>query len=316
MFAKVQRVARIVIVLVFTISTLFFLAVAWFGFGVHNDDRQIEPRIAIWMEHAWARGTEKDYYFLKQEIEDANVTDLYFHVGPLGPNGELAEDLNIFRPGLEALDTTNFAWLGQIRSQIDLDDPEVRQGVIESAQWILDRGFDGIHLNIEPVRANDEGFFLLVEELRTTLPETSLSVAMDEWQPHWISQLVGWAIDANVESYWNSKQVRQVAQHVDQLAVMTYDTRFRDPVLYAWWVEQQTVALSKIVPADTELFIGIPAYEEGESIDPLAENVQTGLSGFIKGVSNLRSKLDNITGVAVYSYWELDKSEWSLLKSI
>lgn len=316
MFSKVQKIIRILIVFVFSFFTLFFLSIVWFVFGIHSDSRTLQASSAFWMEHSWSRGTENDFYFLREQIKDTNTTDLYFHVGPLGPNGELAEDLKIFVPGLDALDTTNYAWIGQVRSKIDLDDPEVRQGIIDSSKWILTQGFDGIHVDIEPVFADDEGFYLLLEELRVQIPDTKISVAMDEWQPDLLSKLLGWVVKEEIKSYWKTKQIKRVAEQVDQLVVMTYDTRFRDPSLYKWWVEQQTIALSQIVPDGLELFIGIPAYEEGAGIDPNAENVGTGLRGFNRGVRNIRSDIDKITGVAIYSYWEMDNSEWALIEEL
>ncbi|MBU0981895.1 hypothetical protein KKC94_04360 [Patescibacteria group bacterium] len=316
MFSQIQKITRALIVLTFSCFTIFFLAVAWFGFGVHKENFPQEPSVALWMEHSWSRGTEKDFYALRERIQDLPVTDLYFHVGPLGPNGELADDLQIFVPGLEALPTVNYAWIGQLHSEIDLQNPLVRQGIINSASWILTKGFDGIHIDIEPVYNKDDGFFLLLEEMRSALPSAKISVAMDEWQPHLMSQLVGWLFKKDIKSYWSTAQVRRASAFADQLTVMTYDTRFHDPALYTWWVEQQVVALSKIVPEDTELFIGIPAYEDGQGIDPQAENVQTGLAGLTRGLSNVRSKPQNVTGVAIYSYWEMDDSEWSLIENL
>ncbi len=314
MFVASQKIARTLIVLVSAFFTIFFLAAAWFVFGVHKESRFTPPQLSFWMEHAWSEGTLKDFSLLHSQLQKVNASDLYFHVGPLSPEGQLADDLNIFKPGMDALDTENYAWIGQVRSEIDLENPEVRQGIINSSKWLMTQGFDGIHVDIEPVRPDDEAFYLLLEEMRLALPGVKLSVAMDEWQPHAISQIVATLFERKIESYWHSEQVRRVAASVDQMVVMTYDTTFHDPALYTWWVEQQTIALSKTLPEGKELYIGIPAYEEG--VDPLAENIRTGLEGYARGLTNLRSKAGKITGVAVYPYWELDDEEWNLLEAL
>lgn len=314
MFVTSQKIARALIVLVSAFFTIFFLAAAWFGFGVHKESRFTPPQLAFWMEHAWSQGTQKDFSLLHAQLQKVNASVLYFHVGPLDPEGKLANNLNIFKPGMDALDTENYAWIGQVRSEINLEDPQVRQGIVDSSAWLMTQGFDGIHVDIEPVRPDDEAFFLLLEEMRAALPTAKLSVAMDEWQPHGISQIVAFIFERKIESYWHSEQIKRVAALVDQMVVMTYDTTFHDPALYSWWVEQQTIALSKTLPQGKELYIGIPAYEDG--VDPGAENIITGLEGYTRGLTNLRSKTGKITGVAVYPYWEIDDDEWNTLETL
>ena len=310
MFRLLQRFIRVLIVVILGGFTLLFLAIAWFIFGVHSTNKLVDSNLAFWMEHDWSTGTQNNFFDLSQKIEDYGITDLYFHVGPIAEDGSLATDLNVFTAGLETLSTTNYAWLGQLRSKIDLDDPEIRSAIVSSAEWILTKGFDGIHLDIEPVRHDDDAFPALVQELRRAIPDTKISVAMDEWQPHLLSLLLG------TQSYWTSKQVKTISEFADQMVVMTYDTGFHDPRLYTWWVEQETIALSRLVPEGTEVFIGIPSYEEGESIDPNTENIETGITGFYRGVQNLRSKIENLTGIAIYAYWEMDSDEWTLLNAL
>lgn len=308
----------------------------WYVFGVHIQSRQAPARLAFWMEHSWSTGLDSsqsgNYNLLVEQVDIYGITDLYFHVGPIEEGGTLADDLAIFTPGLEALGTTNYAWIGQVRSQIDLSTQTVRQQIIESSEWLIDQGFDGIHIDIEPVRPGDADFMLLLEEMDAAgLPK--ISIAIDEWQPHFLSQLLAWHIDQSIESYWTKDQIKEAAIYADQIVVMTYDTNFNEPRLYTWWVEQQTIALSRFLSAadaavasaaadaagnaaePTELFIGLPSYDEGASINPAAENLQSGLAGFRLGVQNLRSKSGAITGVAIYPYWEMDDSEWATLQT-
>lgn len=314
MFKVIQSGLRSCIVVAFGSLTAFFLGMAWFVLGVHIPGREVDTRMAFWMQHNWSTEQHPDFGSLYEQTQSLPITDLYFHVGPIDENGQLAEDINVPTAGMELLGTTNYAWLGQIRAKIDLDDPVIRQNIIESSAWIINQGFDGIHFDIEPVRPDDEGFFLLVEELHATFPELPISVAMDEWQPESLSQLLSWHLDLPIESYWPTEQVERVAESASQIVVMTYDTGFHDGRVYTWWVEQQTIALSKIMPKDTELFIGIPSYEQGTAFDPAAENVENGLLGFQRAVQNLRTQRKSLAGVAIYPYWEMDSHEWSQLE--
>lgn len=316
MFRIIHRLARSVIVLLILITIILAASSVWFLVGVYSNSRNLDPQVAFWMEHSWVNGTQNDFSVLAECVKNYGITDLYFHVGPIQEGGELADDLNFFKAGFETLGTTNYAWIGQVRSKIDIDNEGVRTGIVNSSRWLIDQGFDGIHLDIEPVREDDTAFILLVAQMRQALPNAKISVAMDEWQPHIFSQLIAKFLDMPIESYWSTSQIKQVAELVDQIVVMTYDSNLKNSKDYIWWVEQQTIALSDRVPKDTELFIGIPSYEEGESIDPTVENIQTGLAGFERGYKNLRSDYGKITGIAIYSYWEMSDDEWAALKNL
>lgn len=314
MFVRTQKILRLLITAVTLFFTTIFLLIAYFFFGFHSNTELSKPRLAFWMEHAWASDT-RDFALLADRVKDLNITDLYFHVGPLSEDGSLADDLH-FISSFQNLDTTNYAWIGQLRSEIDLDSQNVRSRIVESSRWIVSQGFDGIHLNIEPVRHGDTAFFELLKELDAALPEAKISIATDEWQPHFISRIIANIFNTNIQSYWQADQIKTAAEYVDQIVVMTYDTGFKDPDLYSWWVEQQTISLSSILPEGKELFIGIPSYDEGSNIDPNAENIETGLKGFEKGVQNYRSNPENITGLAIYPYWTMDDAEWESLKNL
>ncbi|QQR54459.1 glycoside hydrolase family 18 protein [Candidatus Peregrinibacteria bacterium] len=311
MFKTTQKTLRLLILLFVLFFSIFSFMVIWFWFGIHVE-KDHEPALAFWLPHEFSTGQQNSQTLL-EKFQGLPVTDLYFHVGPIEPDGTLAKDLSLSAEDLAALPSTNYAWIGQIRSKVPLENAAVRQKIIDSCQWLLMQGFDGIHLDIEPVREDDSDFLLLLQEMRSALPTASISIAMDEWQPHGFTQLLAKHFEVPMESYWSTEQVESVLPYVDQLVVMTYDTGFRDPDLYSWWVEQQTLALSKRVGSDTELFIGIPCYNRGTRFDPLAENVQSSLKGYLRGVQNLRTQTEHVTGLAVYPYWEMDETEWTSL---
>lgn len=313
MFKATQKTLRSLILFFVVCFTLFFLAVTWFWFGIHVQ-KEHTTRLAFWLPHDFSTGTQNPSTLITQ-LQGLPVTDLYFHVGPIQPDGSLASDLQFQAATFAALPSTDYAWIGQIRSEIDLEDSDVRRKIVDSAQWLVDQGFEGIHVDIEPVREDDTAFLVLLEELKLALPNTPLSVAMDEWQPDQLTQWVANYFDVAIESYWSTQQVENVLPYIDQLVVMTYDTGFKDPDMYSWWVEQQTVALSNRVGSEVELFIGIPCYSEGAHFDPSAENIDSAWIGYQRGIENLRTESEVVAGVAVYAYWEMDTAEWTSLKN-
>jgi hypothetical protein len=315
MFKWAQRIARILIILVTTTFLVFALITAWFVFGFHSDKRLSEPEVAFWMQHQWVTSEHDDFVDLAYKLDTLPSASLYFHVGPINPDGTLADDLEINPTNINSLPSNNYAWLGQIRSEIDLSDPAVRATIISSSEWLLAQGFDGIHLDIEPIRPDDTDFLVLVKELDAAFPTTPISVAMDEWQPDLITQMVADWFDTSIVSYWTSEQVLQLRPFVDEFVVMTYDSGFHDPDFFSWWVEQQTIALSNLMDEDTHVLIGLPVYSEGSNFDPEAENIETGLVGYTRGLTNLRSNSEAIGGIAIYPYWEMDEAEWQVLTS-
>ena len=313
MFKATQKTLRSLILFFAAAFVFFFLAVGWFWFGLHIEKGH-RPSLAFWLQHDFATGAAT-IQSLTNQLEGLPVTDLYFHVGPIDVDGTLADDLALDTLGLKSLDATTYAWIGQIRSEVDLEDPAVRAQIVASCQWMLTQGFDGIHVDIEPVREDDMAFMELLEEMDRAFPNAPISVAMDEWQPHLLSQMVAEHFEVSIESYWSTEQVESVLPYVDQLVVMTYDTGFRDPRLFSWWVEQQTLALAKRVGPDVELFIGVPCYTDGSRFHPEAENIVSSLNGYERGVENVRTKAENVTGLAVYAYWEMDEDEWTQLRT-
>jgi hypothetical protein len=111
---------------------------------------------------------------------------------------------------------------------------------------------------------------------------------------------------------WQADYYREIAERVDQVAVMTYDSALPLPSLYRWWVDKQVVYISQ-APADlpVDLFIGIPASEE-ETIThrPKAETMTSGLLGVIDGLNSPNAVPSAVTGMAIFPYWEVDTDEW------
>ena len=250
---------------------------------------------AVWVGHRWV-------------AEDMSSRDVYRYA------------LSFLRQARAFDRDINYqAWLGQIRSKIDLSDEEVRKNigkeVLILTQFV---GFDGIHYDIEPVWDGDEDFIELLAETRDVLGEDyEMSVALAEYIPGvflWFFEDV-----FELKNYNTEVNYQNVAQYADQIAVMVYDTSIKQPWLYRWLVSEQTIRLSRLLEG-TELFVGIPAYDyyddefiqaevAREWFDPEVENVENGLRGIVKGLNNLRSKGENFARVAIYPYWQIEDEE-------
>ncbi len=308
------------------------LVMGWyFLIGPHNNIDGAEFNLeenAVWIKHAWV-GNEQDVGVIEDlalKLAKYDIKYVYVHTGPFDSDGtvpysryKFAEEfLDILKA--KNPDLVPFAWLGQLRSELDIDDPGIRENIVDiSSSLITQTGFEGIHYDIEPIPHEDIAFLYLLEETRTEIGEDALiSVATDEWQPSFLSDVAEVILDQEIISYWETDYFEETAKIADQIVVMTYDTWLDDPRHYEWLVEQQVIYLSQILGGyEVDLLIGIPTYEDDkESFDPAVENMETGLRGVINGLNNKRTDVDAFTGVSIYANWETTSEEWDIYQQL
>lgn len=277
---------------------------------------------AIWIGHEWVGEAKNSSEIIKlvNDLKTHDIDTVFVHAGPLKGDGSI--DPDTYKYAIQFVEEVKKidkniqyqAWLGQIRSKIDLADSEVRHNIAKQAM-ILGQlvGFDGIHFDIEPIWDEDKDFIKVLAETREILPqEKKISVAMADFIP---SSLI-WLLEKiyTFENYNTEVNYENVAKYADQIVVMTYDAGASSEWLYKWRVQEQTIWLTNLLRGK-EVFIGIPAYE-GELLDERIENLENGLLGVIKGLNNFRSDEENFAGVAIYPYWEIDEKEWKVYKEL
>lgn len=279
---------------------------------------------AVWLGHEWV-GERKQYDEIEdliKHLKENQIDTVFLHSGPLNADGKV--DTSTYKYALYFIEKAKQldknieyqAWLGQIRSKIDLSDPEVRHNVAKQAFILTDLvGFDGVHLDIEPIWDGDIDFIELLKETRELISEDKLiSVALAEFIPRsfiWMVEKIH-----QFENFNSETNYLNVAKYADQLVVMAYDTGINQSWLYRWLVKEQTIWLTALLEGK-KVFIGIPAYDEvKEGFNPQVENVENGLKGIIDGLNNIRSSEENFAGVAIYSYWEMDDKEWEAYQNL
>ncbi len=275
---------------------------------------------AVWLGHQWVGESKTDAEIQKlvNTLSRHQIDTVFVHSGPLTEDGTV--DPETYKYSVDFLDTARTfddqiqyqAWLGQIRSKIDLSDPDIRHNISNEAITFSQLiGFDGIHFDIEPVWDEDTDFIKVLEETRAVLPdEKKISVALAEFIPE---NLI-WFLEGihEFKNYNSEVNYQNVAEYADQIVVMVYDTGINRDWLYRWLVQEQTIRLTDLFD-EKEVFIGIPAYEELKpEFDPETENIKTGLEGIVGGLNNIRSNEDNFAGVAIYPYWEIEDDEWEI----
>jgi hypothetical protein len=305
----------------------------WFAFSV-QDFGTPDPAArstghdAMWLGHSWVGGgkTDADVDQLAASIRGTGISDLFVHVGPLSNDGTLnpakapaaawftaAAHARI--PGVRVQ-----AWLGDEvlpGGRMNLEDPSTRARIVASARQVLARGFDGVHLDLEPVGDADPGYLALLGALHPVVRAASavLSVSAEQVEP-----LPGtrWVMEAaeGHSSWWSADYLHQVASRVDQIALMTYDTALWSSSAYSGFVRDETAVALRAVPSDVALLIGLPAFHDAHNLghSSSAETVAAAVRGVRLALPGGTPE-DRQFGVAMYVDFAATPADWVAYRS-
>lgn len=287
---------------------------------------------AIWLGHEWAQDFKSDSEIedLVNKLKDHQIDTIFVHSGPLEENGKIsparyAAILN-FVDKVKARDNgiKILAWLGQIRTKLNLGDPEIRENIVRTAQIFTEMaGMDGVHYDIEPVWDNDLDFIELLKETRAGISTDGgkiISVALAEFIPN---SFIWWTANVfDFKNYNTELNYLNVASYADQIVDMVYDTGIDRKFLYEWFVKEQVIWVTDLLKnledeRKVEFLVGIPAYEEvKEGFNPEAENVGSGIVGIINGLNDIRSTNEYFDGIAIYAEFEMSEVEWGIYDAL
>jgi hypothetical protein len=286
---------------------------------------------AVWLEHAWVGEPHSsgEYDALAAQLAREQIRYVFAHVGPMEsdgsiPNGlapeaaTLTSELHARLPGVKVL-----AWIGQLEvasgepenTTVNLADSHVRSGIVQTAlRFVRDRGFDGVHYDIEPITNNNNHFLDLLTETRAALPDGAiLSISAQKWAPN--AHIADWAYGlGKADAWWTSYYYYKVAGYVDQLVVMAYNTAMPTENLYSLTVKQETANILTAVRQarhPPEVLIGVPTYAGNDFwFHDAAENMGSALQGVTAGL-NSSHETAPFVGVAIYRLATTTPAEWA-----
>jgi hypothetical protein len=305
---------------------------AWLWHHVPAPDQAPHPfnqeRNAVWLEHRWLEkpqpAAEMDRMLLR--LAGHGVQYVYPHMIPFDREGRLPrhdrEQLRAFlasarrsAPGLKVL-----PWVGGLRQGwrrsrtgvLDLRNLAQRQLIVAECRGLIDEGFDGLHVNVEPIDDGNVEFLALLRALRTAVgDERLISVSTIRPAPY--------ALPLAPNFVWSLDYYRRVAALVDQLVVMAYDTALPTPGLYRRYVSWSAGAVTRAL-ADSRLrarlLIGVPTYDgTGLMHRAHVESPENALLGVIAGLRGVGGG-GTFEGVALYAAWTTDEAEWAVYDRI
>lgn len=285
---------------------------------------------AIWIGHKWVGENlqESEYSLLCAKLKNNMISDVFVHVGPLDINGNI--EYKKYHNAKEFLIQIKScvpeihlqAWIGQVEKKgggvIDISLPSIRNSILHTSEIFLQIGFDGIHYNIEPIFSGDMNLLDLLQKTHqiTKANGKILSIATDEIEPFVFSDFII-RLFSKRAGFWDKDYYLQIAENVDQIAVMMYDTAIPFAWLYAYVVKWQVEKITTLLEGKVLLFFGVPTYEEDRwSFHADAENMFSGIRGISMGIEEIPlSILENKFGIAIYSEWSTDDFEWKIFRT-
>jgi hypothetical protein len=282
-----------------------------------------QDRNAAWLEHRWL---EKDHDVeeieaLVRSLRAHGIHYVYPHLIPFNAAGRLPlhsrEQMRRFLGVVrsEAPDMKVLPWIGGVRvgykrtrpGTVDLGDLGQRQRIVAECRGLMDEGFDGIHVNIEPVDEGNVDFLALLRALRTAVgPSGILSLSAIRPGP--------FALPMAPNFLWTTDYYLRVAAEADQIVVMAYDTALPTPSLYRRYTAYASSSVTSALLASrsrAHVLIGVPTYDDtGFMHRARVENLDNAIPGVVAGLRGLGAG-GTFEGVALYAEWTTDDKEWS-----
>jgi hypothetical protein len=208
-------------------------------------------------------------------------------------------------------------WVGGLRvgykrsraGTIDLGDLGQRQRMVAECRGLMDEGFDGIHVNVEPIANGDDDYLALLRALRAAVGTGILSLSATRPGP------MAPAFAPNF--FWTADYYARIADSADQVVLMTYDTAIPTPSLYRRYVAYaaRTVTANLARSHRTRVLVGIPTYDETGLMH--RKGVETPENALLGVVSGLRGRTGGtFEGVALYAEWTTDPEDWATYERV
>jgi hypothetical protein len=284
-----------------------------------------QNRNAVWLEHRWLEKphSAEEMEQLFRFLDHHGIVYAYPHLIPFDSAGRLPlhnrEQMRAFlasarqvAPNMKVLPWVGGLRVGYKRSKpgtIDLADLGQRQRIVAECRGLMDEGFDGIHLNVEPIANGDDDYLALLRALRAAVGTGILSLSATRPGP------MAPAFAPNF--FWTADYYARIADTADQVVLMTYDTAIPTPSLYRRYVAYAAAMVTADLARSSRarVLVGIPTYKDSGLMH--RKGVETPENALIGVVSGLRGRAGGtFEGVALYAEWTTDPEDWAVYERV
>lgn len=315
------RIAIRILLGLFVLAAAGYLYLAYAPTGDTDAHPFNQDRNAVWLEHRWLEKEQppEQVEALMRSLDSHGIAYAFPHLIPFNGSGRLPihsrDQMRSFlatsrrlAPRLKVL-----PWVGGLRvgykrqrqGTVDLTDIGQRQRIVAECRGLMDEGFDGVHVNIEPVPDGDVEFLALLRSLRTAIGSGILSLSATRPGP--------FALPIAPNFLWSPDYYGRVAAEADQLVVMAYDTALPTPSLYRRYLSYAASSMTRNLAESgrARVLIGIPTYDgSGLMHRSDVESPENALAGLVAGLRGVGGG-GTFEGVALYAEWTTDEAEWA-----
>ena len=179
--------------------------------------------------------------------------------------------------------------------------------MVAETRGLVDEGFDGVHVDVEPVDDGNDEYLALLRAMRTAVGKGHvLSVSAIRPAPVGLPRAPNFA--------WSPSYYGRVAATVDQLVIMAYDTALPTASLYQRYVRWAARSVAGTLDAsgsEARVLMGVPTYEPYTFMHRRGvETPENSLAGVVAGLRGLGAG-GTFEGVAIYAEWTTDEKEWA-----
>ncbi len=285
-------------------------------------------RNAVWLEHRWLERDQPDGEMaaLLATLASRGIVYVYPHLIPFNPAGRLPEhsrdQMRAFLATARrvAPEMKVLPWVGGLRAgwrrqrpgTVDLADLGQRQRIVAECRGLIDEGFDGIHLDVEPVDDGNDDFLALLRALQPAVgPGRVLSLSAIRPAP--------FAFPLAPNFVWSPAYYARVAAAADQIVIMAYDTALPTSALYRRYVAWSTSSVTRALAqsrARARVLLGVPTYDDtGFMHRAGVETTENALLGVVAGLRGLGAG-GTFEGVALYAEWTTDAKDWAVYERV
>ncbi|MET0554475.1 MAG: glycoside hydrolase family 18 protein [Vicinamibacteria bacterium] len=286
-----------------------------------------QDRNAVWLEHRWLERAHEpaEMQALFERLRRRGVAYVFPHIIPFDRAGRLPshdrEQLRRFLAIARATapDLKVLPWVGGLRvgykrqraGTIDLSDLTQRQTIVAECRGLMDEGFDGIHLNVEPVDDGNVEYLAMLRALRTAVDPGMISLSAIRPGPL--------RVPIAPNFFWTPAYYLRVAELSDQVVTMTYDTALPTAPAYRRYLAWSGETVTRHFDAAhvrARVLVGVPTYDQtGLMHRGGVETPENALLGVVAGLRGVGAG-GTFEGVALYAEWTTDEKEWDVYERI
>jgi hypothetical protein len=281
-----------------------------------------QDRNAVWLEHRWLERAHEpaEMQALFERLRRRGVAYVFPHIIPFDRAGRLpSHDREQMRRFLATARATApemkvLPWVGGLRvgykrmrpGTIDLSDLTQRQTIVAECRGLMDEGFDGIHLNVEPVDDGNVEYLAMLRALRTAVDPGMISLSAIRPGPL--------RVPIAPNFFWTPEYYLRVAESSDQVVTMTYDTALPTAAAYRRYLAWSSATVTRRFDAAhvrARVLVGVPTYDQtGLMHRAGVETPENALLGVVAGLRGLGAG-GTFEGVALYAEWTTDAADWA-----